>query len=110
MIKNRTRTKNKYNNCEFCGKEFIHYNWDDQRFCSVGCGSSYKKIETTCDMCGFVFCLSKSTFERTKKHFCCKKCYSNVEIIKRLKEIQLTLIICLIIVNVFLVAFLLNAY
>jgi len=31
------RKKNKIDNCELCNKEFEHYSWDSQKYCSRDC-------------------------------------------------------------------------
>ena len=91
-----TRVKNAIGKCELCGKEFEHYTWDNQRFCSKECGNNNKKVKVNCDICGKELLKPKSLVERNDKNYCSRECYNkrsaNVKKLKRSTEHYQTLL------------------
>jgi hypothetical protein len=83
----KIRKKNKVDNCELCNKEFEHYSWDKQRYCSKDCAWKKSKVEETCLVCNKITLKSKSTSNRNSMNYCSRDCYNlrNVAT-KRLKR------------------------
>lgn len=71
------REKNANGICELCGKDFKHYSWDKQKFCSKECAWNHKKVKVNCDVCGSELLKSKSNVKRNDKHYCNRECYNN---------------------------------
>lgn len=90
------RVKNEIGTCELCGKEFKHYSWDKQRFCSKKCANNHKKVKVICDVCGKETLKPKSVVDRNEKNYCSRECYnkrsSDVKKIKRSTEFYQSLL------------------
>lgn len=63
--------------CKSCGKEFETY-YKEQIYCSKKCSCEGRKnkINITCDVCGKEYRIIKSRYEKSKYHFCSRKCLS----------------------------------
>lgn len=81
MDSNRRRSKNRTDNCNFCGKQYKHYSYDKQLFCSRTCNSMSKRIKTNCEVCNTEVLKVKSLISRNENNYCSRKCYE-----KRRKE------------------------
>ena len=81
------RVKNAIGICELCGKEFKHYSWDTQRFCSKECANNHKKVKVKCDICGKEILKPKSVVDRNEKNYCSRECYNKRSIdVKKIKR------------------------
>lgn len=70
------RKKNKIDNCELCNKEFEHYSWDSQKYCSKECAYNKDKVKVECIVCGKKCNKSKSVAERNDNNYCSRECYN----------------------------------
>jgi len=70
------RKKNKIDNCELCNKEFEHYSWDSQKYCSKQCAYTKNKIKEDCVICGKSTLKSQSIANRNDKNYCSRDCYN----------------------------------
>ncbi len=83
----KIRHKNKVDNCLICLKEFKHFNWDNQKYCSRKCLSLRFKIEQHCCICNKQIFISKSLFNRNNKNYCSRDCYNlRNGLVKRIKR------------------------
>lgn len=83
----KLRRKNKISNCKLCSKQFNHYSWDKQEYCSKKCAWQKFKVKGTCSTCGKVTLKSKSLSNRNALNYCSRECYNlRSTAIKRLKR------------------------
>lgn len=84
----KRRRKTKIDNCKGCNKEFYHFHWDKQEYCSRGCYYIKDKVKSTCKSCGKETMKSLSTSNRNDSNYCDRECYNNrrKENLKRLKR------------------------
>lgn len=73
----KIRKKNKIDSCTYCGKEFIHFKWDNQFCCSRECHYKKLKIEVNCCVCNKPTLKCKSNFKRNEDNYCSRDCYNN---------------------------------
>lgn len=74
------RKKSKVSNCLFCNKNFNHYSWDKQKYCSKEC--FYKKTKllrplSNCNVCNKEFRYSYTQKKRNIFNYCSRECYNN---------------------------------
>ena len=72
----KVRHKNKTDNCELCGKPFLHFAWDKQRFCSKECAWNHKKAKIKCEVCNKIVLKSKSNVKRNSHNYCSRECFN----------------------------------
>ena len=86
------RNKNKKDNCLQCNKEFKHYSWDNQKYCSKECHYLKLKIKCNCITCGKEILKNKYNFNKNNKNYCNKECYNNrrKENLKKLKLLNIS--------------------
>ena len=72
----KARTKNKTDICLGCQKEFLHYSWDTQKYCSKICSNNKDKVEVLCVVCNTSTFKSKSLVERNDNNYCSRDCYN----------------------------------
>ena len=70
------RKKNKVDNCKVCDKEFNHYSWDNQQYCSKQCAYNKDKVKEDCTVCGKSTLKSQSIVNRNNKNYCSRDCYN----------------------------------
>jgi very-short-patch-repair endonuclease/endogenous inhibitor of DNA gyrase (YacG/DUF329 family) len=73
--------------CQFCGKEFIVPQYDeDRKFCSAECYWMYmrRRVKKVCLVCGKEFEVEKS---RKDAKFCSRRCYLEYKQIKEKEEL-----------------------
>lgn len=82
------RRKNKIDSCIRCGKEFSHYSYDNQQYCSKECYYTKDKVECECLTCGKKTLKPKSIVDRNEDNYCSRECYNlrRKEDLKRLKR------------------------
>lgn len=73
----KVRKKNKESNCLLCGKEFKHFKWDKQIYCSNICAYRRVKIEVKCTRCRKIIFKSKSLYNRNEENYCSRECYDD---------------------------------
>lgn len=73
----KTRRKTKVDNCKGCGKEFCHFPWDKQEYCSRECFYVKDKVKTTCCICGEESLKPLSISNRNTLNYCSRECYNN---------------------------------
>ncbi len=71
----KPRTKNKKDICLTCKKEFLHFSWDKQMYCSKDCSNKKDKVNVLCAVCNTSTLKSKSLVERNDKNYCSRDCY-----------------------------------
>lgn len=91
MDSNTRRVKNKKDICIVCNKEFKHYTWDKQLYCSKECYYKLikeKKPKHNCASCGEEIEVSKYRNTRNEEYYCNRDCYNKRRKIslKRLKR------------------------
>ena len=80
MDTNTRRKKNKIDKCKNCGKEFNHYSYDTQEYCSKGCyfeSVRNKRPIVFCIVCGKEVVKHESLVKRNNNNYCNRECYNN---------------------------------
>jgi len=72
----KDRKKNKTDLCLTCNKEFLHYTWDKQKYCSTTCSNNKDKVEVLCTVCNNSILKSKSLVKRNNNNYCSRDCYN----------------------------------
>lgn len=75
-----TRKKNKTDSCKQCGKEFSHYRYDSQEYCSQGCAFQARRDIrpiVICLVCRKEMITFNSIVNRNEHHYCSRECYNN---------------------------------
>lgn len=73
----KIRKKNKKSFCLFCNKEFFHYSWDTQVYCSKDCYYKKSKLKVNCAVCNEAIFVSPSLGKRNSNFYCSRNCYYN---------------------------------
>lgn len=74
------RRKNKVDNCLKCNKEFNHYNYDSQEYCSKECYHiTVRELrpKANCVICSTEIELTAHRASRNDKNYCSRECYNN---------------------------------
>lgn len=83
----KVRCKKKVDKCLRCFKEFKHFNYDNQKYCSKECADNRLKVEAVCQICGKPLLRPKSQTSRNEKNYCSRECYNlRSDAIRRLKR------------------------
>ena len=72
----KIRKKNSISLCLNCSKEFNHFSWDKQKYCSKTCSNNKDKVKVLCSVCNISILKSKSTTDRNTKNYCSRDCYN----------------------------------
>lgn len=73
----KNRKKNATDNCLKCGKEFHHYKWDTQLYCSIKCSRIRNKVKVSCINCGEETYKANYTIKRNDFNYCGRECYNS---------------------------------
>lgn len=100
MDSNKRRKKNKIDNCKYCLKQFEHYTFDTQEYCSKQCFYNSirdKRPKHNCTTCGDEIKITKYRETRNNEYYCSRKCYNtrkkdNLKKLKRHTEYFNTLL------------------
>lgn len=85
----KIRHRNKISSCPHCGKDFRHYSYDRQIYCSKECyynSIRESRIKLACCVCNKDITTTRYQRDRNKNYYCNRLCYDN-----RRKEGSITL-------------------